>query len=155
MEDRDRTINSTPRVARRAGFFVSHVGRDSMLDPVPPRIRRLLWVAWVLFLIAWTFALTTPYPVRASNATLPEESRFTASKALHVVGYASFSLLSSWLRLPGRWRWGLLAFLSLHAGVTEIIQTYVPERHGQWTDVTLNHFGLYLGVLLGWRWWRA
>jgi VanZ family protein len=126
-----------------------------MIDPVPSRKRRLLWVAWVLFLIVWTFALTTPYPVRASKATLAPETGFTASKALHVVGYASFSVLSSWLRVPGRWRWGLLAFLSLHAGVTEIIQTLVPDRHGQWTDVTLNHFGLYLGVLIGWRWWRA
>ena len=47
----------------------------------------------------------------------------------------------------------LLLALSAHACLTEVIQRYVPERHGCWEDAALNHVGLYLGVIVAWRWW--
>jgi len=65
------------------------------------------------FLSPWTFPLTTPYPVRASNATLPNEVRFhrPAKRCTWLVMPHS-RFLSSWLRVPGRFALGLLAFLS-------------------------------------------
>jgi VanZ family protein len=111
-------------------------------------------VVWLVFLMAWTAALVTPQPVHVSQATLPEEARFPVGKTLHVSAYALLCMLTAWQRFPLRWRPLLLIALSAHAGLTELIQRWVPERTGSWDDVALNHVGLYLGVVLAWRWWR-
>jgi VanZ family protein len=111
-------------------------------------------VVWLVYSLAWTAALVTPQPVEASKATLPEEAQFTVGKTLHVCAYALLCALTGWQRFPQRWRPVALLALSAHAALTEVIQTYVPQRHGCWQDVALNHVGLYLGVVAAWRWWR-
>jgi VanZ family protein len=108
---------------------------------------------WLVYLVAWTAALVTPYPVAASEATLPEDAQFPAAKLLHVAAYAGLCVLTGWQRFASRWRPVLLLGLSAHAALTEVIQLYVPARHGCWQDAALNHVGLYLGVILAWRWW--
>lgn len=116
-------------------------------------MRWLLWFAYFLLLSA---ALLMPHPARMANQLIDsDETRFTASKSVHVTAYAVFAVLSSWLPLRTRQRWMMLAFLSVHACGTEYLQTFVPERGGAWQDVTLNHTGLYLGILVSWRWWSA
>ena len=115
-------------------------------------LRRVVWFA---YLVLWTAALTTPQPAQASAATLPQEAQFPAAKALHVCAYAVLSALTGWQRFgPPRWRPLVLLALSAHACLTEVIQLYVPLRSGRWEDVALDHIGLYLGVVLAWRWWR-
>jgi VanZ family protein len=110
---------------------------------------------WLVYAVLWTAALTTPWPAEASEAVLPEESQFTVGKSLHVCAYALLCALTGWQRfLTPRWRPLLLLALSAHAALTEVAQLYVPHRHGCWEDVALNHIGLYLGVVLAWRWWR-
>jgi len=111
-------------------------------------------VVWLVYLLLWTAALVTPQPVHASQATLPEMARFPVAKSLHVAAYALLCVLTGWQRFPVRWRPLLLLALATHAAITEYIQQYVPERSGTLSDVLLNHLGLYLGVLLAWRWWR-
>jgi VanZ family protein len=115
-------------------------------------LRRGLWLA---YLLVWTASLVTPQPARASAATLPTEAQFPAAKSLHIAGYGLLCVLTAWQRFAPRWRPLLLLALSAHAVMTEVIQLYVPERHASYVDVALDHVGLYLGVIVAWRWWRA
>ena len=114
-------------------------------------LRRVVWLA---YLVLWTAVLVTPQPVHVSQATLPGPARFSVAKSLHIAAYALLCILSAWQRLPMRWRPLLLLSLATHAALTEYIQQYVPERSGTLSDVLLNLLGLYLGVVLAWRWWR-
>jgi VanZ family protein len=115
-------------------------------------LRRLVWL---VYLVAWTAALVTPQPVEFAQETLPESAQFPVGKTLHVCAYAVLCALTAWQRFfTPRWRPLLLLALSAHAALTEVAQLYIPERHGCWEDVALNHIGLYLGVVLAWRWWR-
>ncbi|HTU22376.1 MAG TPA: VanZ family protein [Gemmataceae bacterium] len=118
------------------------------------RIRKLIvrGFAWWLCVGLWTVALLTTYPVRMGEAVAPEGFYFPVAKCLHVSMYAFLTAFLAWLPLRrGHWLW--LAFLSLHAAGTEYFQQYVPDRHGQLTDVLIDHAGLLLGVALTWRCW--
>jgi VanZ family protein len=120
------------------------VGGGSML-------RRVVWLA---YLGLWTLALVTPQPAQASEVTLPPWAQFPTAKSLHVAAYALLCVLTGWQRFAPRWRPLVLLALSAHAAGTEVVQRFVPHRHGCWEDAALNHVGLYLGVVLAWRWWR-
>jgi VanZ family protein len=116
---------------------------------------RLRWLVWSVYVVAWTTALLTPHPVRLAEAILPEDAYFPASKGLHVAAYAVMAILSGWLRVPWKARWGLLLFLSFHTMATEYLQGFVPTRVPSWQDVLIDHVGLALGLLASWRWWLA
>jgi VanZ family protein len=116
---------------------------------------RTRWAIWGIYVAAWTTALLTPHPVRVAEAVLPEHAIFPTSKALHIGAYAGMAILSAWLRVPGKARWGLLLFLSFHTMATEYLQGFVPTRVPSWGDVLIDHVGLALGLLVSWRWWRA
>jgi hypothetical protein len=123
------------------------------------------WVVWFAFLLAWSAALLAPQSVLLAflggngDDAKPVHVRildsFLFAKGLHVSAYALAAILSGWLRVAGRWRWALLAFLSAHAFGTEFFQQFVPGRHGSLRDVGLDHLGLLIGVALSWRWWRG
>jgi VanZ family protein len=114
----------------------------------------LRWLAWGVFLVAWSAALLTPQPVYLAKRLLPEQTQFPLGKTLHVGAYAVLTLLTSWLCVSRRWRWGLLALVSLHGMATEGVQLLVPDRTGTLRDVGLNHLGILLGFMLSWRaWW--
>ena len=112
------------------------------------------WVIWSVYVVLFTVLLVAP-SWWAVKLVPSDESRFTLAKTLHMSAYAFFAALSGWLRVRPDRRWLLLLVLSAHAGGTELIQSFVPSRVGSWHDVTLNHTGLYVGVLLSWRWWRS
>src|SRR5947208_3570840 len=99
-------------------------------------------VVWLVYAVLWTTALVTPQPAEASEAALPPDAQFPAAKSLHIAAYALLCALTGWQRFAPRWRPLLLLALSAHAAVTEVIQLYVPHRHGCWEDVALNHVGL-------------
>ena len=123
--------------------------------PAKPGIRPgLRWSVWVLFLVAWTTALLTPQPVYLADALLPEESRFTAAKTLHVAAYAVLTILSGALPMSFRSRLGMALFLSAHAFGTEYLQGFVPPRVPSWFDVGYDHLGIGIGLGLSWKWWR-
>jgi hypothetical protein len=132
---------------------------------------RRRWVVWWLYVGIWTWALLLPNPDRWVRALiLPDTvaageghpvrekllhvvSSFVFSKTLHVTGYALLAIVSGWQRVSGRYRWGLLGFMSLHALATEFLQTYAPGRHPSSRDVSLDHLGIALGVAVSWKWW--
>jgi VanZ family protein len=117
------------------------------------RWRNLLALGgWWVGVGLWTAALLTTYPVEINKAVLPPEAHFPAAKGLHVTAYAFLTVWASWLPL-GRWRWLLVAFLSLHGAGTEFLQTYVPGRSGQVSDVVIDHVGILLGLAVTWKRW--
>jgi VanZ family protein len=109
-------------------------------------------LGWCLCIALWTTALLTIFPVRVSQAVLPEGFHFPAAKCLHISVYAFLTLYLKWLPLR-RGRWLLLAFLSLHAFGTEFFQQFVPGRHGVLSDVLIDHLGLALGMILTRKCW--
>lgn len=118
------------------------------------RFRKLMvrGFGWCLCVGLWTFALLTIYPVKMGAAVLPSTWHFPSAKFLHVSVYAFLALYISWLPLR-RWRWLLLAFLSLHAAGTEYFQQFVPGRHGMISDVLIDHAGLLLAIAFTWKRW--
>src|SRR5207249_10590864 len=102
-----------------------------------PRGFRLRWSLWVVYAALWTAALLTQLPLAARDAVLPADFGFPAGKVLHVAAYAVFTILTASLPVALRWRWTLLAFLSLHAMATEYLQQFV-DRSGSWRDVGLD-----------------
>ena len=125
--------------------------RPASSTGIPAQLR---WFIWGLFLAAWTAALLTPQPVYIADTLLPEESRFTAAKSLHVAAYAVLAILSGWLRTPAPWPRLLLIFLCLHAMATEYLQGFVPPRGPSLEDVGFDHIGICWGIILSWRLWR-
>lgn len=118
------------------------------------RVRKVLvrGLGWCLCVALWTSALLTTYPVHVGEAVASPTLYFPAAKCLHISAYAFLTVYLTWMPL-GRWRWLLLAFLSLHAAGTEFGQLFVPERFGQISDVLIDHLGLALGVALTWKHW--
>jgi VanZ family protein len=112
------------------------------------------WLVWSIYIVLLTAALVTPYPAHAAHSVFPDpDEQFTAAKTVHITMYALFAIMSGWVRIAASRRWLLLVVMSVHACLTEFVQTYVPERYGTWQDVAINHCGLYLGLILSWRWW--
>jgi VanZ family protein len=118
------------------------------------RWRKLLvrGLGWCICVAVWTFALLTTYPVEIGKSVAPWNMYVPAAKILHLCAYAFLTVFISWLPLR-RWRWLLLAFLSLHAAGTEYLQQFVPGRTGKVTDVLIDHAGLLLGLALTWKRW--
>jgi VanZ family protein len=104
------------------------------------------WSAWWLLLATLSWALLSPQPPLVAKALLPSEMTFTASKAVHVSAYAFLTTLVLWLPATTRQRTVLWAVLALHAGLTELGQTFVPGRYGSVTDVFVNLTGITLGL---------
>jgi VanZ family protein len=117
--------------------------------------RGMRWLAWFIYAAGWSAALVTPQPAIFAQEVLPKEALFPAAKSLHVLAYLGLTVLTGWLRVPWRWRGWAFAFLPFHAAATECIQLFVPHRGGSLTDVGIDCFGIALGLLVSWRWWRA
>ena len=94
--------------------------------------------------------------VRTSTEGLnewPVDLKTVVTKSGHVIAYAIFAFLSGWLLVPARLRWMPLFFIMTHAAMTEMFQQHIQGRTGCLEDVGLNHAGILLGVLAGWKWW--
>jgi hypothetical protein len=130
------------------------------------------WLIWLIYVVVWTWALLLPEPgefarflLLGRGEVIPGPSlevrqhllefmqSFLFSKGLHVTAYALLAVLSACLRVRGRARWLLVAFMSLHAMATEFLQGFEPSRHPSWRDVGLDHLGFLLGMGLTWRSW--
>jgi VanZ family protein len=118
------------------------------------RKRKLLLrgAGWCLCVGLWTVALLTTRSMEVGKAVTPSTMHYPASKGLHICVYAFLTLFITWLPLR-RWRWMLLALLSLHAAGTEYCQQFIPGRTGLVSDVLLDHIGLLLGLALTWKRW--
>ena len=116
-------------------------------------LAKLAWPIWILYTVAWSWALLTPQPIRVRDALLSEKPAITSSKVVHVAGYLAFTILSGWLRLAVPYRLLILAFLSLHAFGTEYLQQFVPLRTSSLHDAGFDHLGIVLGLAVTWKWW--
>jgi VanZ family protein len=116
----------------------------------PSRYRRGLWVLWVVGLAAWTILLVTPGQVFAPMGT----QILSWSKVAHGGVYAAFATATFLLPVGANARAWLLAGLVAHGGLTEFLQTLVPNRHGSALDVGYDTAGVLAGLLCGWVWGR-
>jgi len=114
----------------------------------------LRWLIWVIFLVGWSTLLLMPDASCVAEPFVPEKAFYSIAKTLHVSAYLGLAVLTGWLLVPQRARWFLLLFMSLHAFCSEGLQRFIPGRTGSITDVGFDHLGLYLGLLVSWRWWR-
>jgi VanZ family protein len=117
---------------------------------------RARFLIWLTYALCWTVALVapirdqTPWVVTSVDIDL----KYVLAKTAHVIGYALFAGLTGWLGVGRRIRWLMMFVLMSHATVTELIQEFVPGRHGSLYDVAFDHAGVALGLLLTWKWWR-
>lgn len=109
-------------------------------------------------LALWTWKLVEPRPLPESIDDLFSGYgmlKFVAAKTLHAMAYAFLTVLAGFALRPRR---PLLAFalalLMLHAVLTEVIQTMVPNRSGKASDVLIDWFGITLGLLTARSKWR-
>ena len=102
------------------------------------------WAFWGL-LVAVSIALLRPEPIAVRDELVPEEGRFHAAKAFHIIGYAILTGLGT-IGFPGR---GITlgACLVAHGALVEIIQPHVG-RNGTVTDVAFDAVGVLLGLWL-------
>ena len=119
---------------------------------------RFLWVAWFLFVAAWSTALLTPHPTKVAEAVFANaDHRYRAAKSLHVLAYFVLTVLTALLPARRPLNALLLLFPSLHALTTEGLQNFVPTRTGSWKDVGFDHIGIGVGfaVVGVWHWRRT
>jgi VanZ family protein len=83
---------------------------------------------------------------------MPIGRKYIFMKSAHVSAYALLTILSGWLNVSIRYRWLLLFFIMAHAPVTELLQIPVG-RGGSLDDVGYDHLGVFLGLLMTWKWW--
>jgi hypothetical protein len=109
-------------------------------------------LGWWMCLGMWTAALLTSYPAHIGKGMIPLAAYLPVSKLVHVAAYAFLAFCLPWVA-SRRWRWRLLALLSLHAAATEYLQQFVPGRTGKISDVVIDHIGLLLAFAMTWRCW--
>jgi hypothetical protein len=122
-------------------------------------LSRYLPAIFFVTLILWTIALLVPIPHESASQVLGDEAnQYIFAKCLHASVYAYLTILTALMTVTRRQHWWLLGLMSLHACLTEALQTYVG-RHGCFKDVGIDHLGIGAGVLissLGYAsgWWR-
>lgn len=120
---------------------------------IPPVVR---WILWAIVTVVWTVALVTEItgPSFGDTEEMRNFTRIFLAKSAHLAIYAGWTVLTGWLKAPLKVRIFLLMFLMFHAVGTEWRQTYI-ERSGKLSDAALDHLGIFLGVLISFRWWTA
>lgn len=124
-------------------------------SPTKPGWRKpLLWLAWLLYVLAWSRGLLMEQPIDPGDNERLRLGLFLFSKSVHVGAYAVLAVLSGLLDVPRPYRWLLLVFMCAHAVGTEYGQQFFKTRHPSLYDVGLDHLGILIGVALTWKWWR-
>ena len=120
-----------------------------------PSRSKLYTIAFIVTFILWTIGLLIPVPKESATKVLDTEYKlFVAGKMLHISAYAFLTVLAGLLTLSTRHRWWLLGLLSFHGFATEFFQQFV-NRGASLRDVGLDHIGIVLGLMAGWRRWRV
>ena len=124
-----------------------------MLRPAGPRptparapvAQHLSWrlALFVVLLALWSWRLCSPISPELRDGILATGQPYLVAKTAHVVGYAVLAAFTMALPAPRL----LIGFLALHGIATEVIQTFVPGRTGQFADVLIDWAGITVGVL--------
>ncbi len=128
--------------------------QDNTVWPSAP----VRWWVWFGFAACWSAGLLIPSGVIDRSTGIRDPGlHFTLAKTLHVLAYATFAVLTGWLRVPFSYRWWMLLFLAAHAALGEYLQWSFPAlgRTGSVRDVMLDLAAIALGVAVSWKWWRA
>jgi len=119
-----------------------------------PSRQKLHAIVFFTLLALWTVALLAPVPKESAKRVLGgDDEVFVFGKMVHISIYAFLSILGGSMTLSRPQRWGILGLLSFHGFATEFLQQFV-HRGASWRDVGLDHIGITMGILFGWRWWR-
>jgi VanZ family protein len=114
------------------------------------------WLIWSTFAVLWTVVLLLPGKefVKTGVPDWAPSLWFFVTKGGHILAYTLFTFLSGWVLVPARYRWIMLFIVLAHGSITELLQLHFVEgRLGCLEDVGLNHAGVLLGVMVGWKWW--
>ena len=113
------------------------------------------WSLWSAVMVVWTILLVIPVPdTDGLIGDISVGRRYLIAKSVHVLAYAGLIILSAWLHAPPRFRWILVFVIMAHGTVTELIQREVG-RTGTLDDVGFDNLGVFLGLLLTWKWWTS
>ena len=120
--------------------------RPSSPAPALPRWlcapARRAWQALLLVLLALVAWLAfSPVPPAAADTGW--------DKANHLLAFATLAFAAEWAcwRWPQR-RWRVSAMLLLYGGCIEGVQTFIPNRAGEWPDLVADAMGVAIGLSL-------
>lgn len=121
---------------------------------LPERHRHRVW-PWALALtgalVAITWLATTPNP--------PRDLDTGWDKSNHLLAFAVLALLAD--RMVIAWRRGTAARLAAwglvlaYGGLIELLQSQIPGRAAEWSDLFADALGVALGLAVGWLMNRA
>ena len=106
-------------------------------------LSRIIWIGYALLILG-----TLPWALSVWNGFLRDRiGQFLSIEEFHVLEYGVLGALA----YRGRKGWVLAATLAVGL-LDESVQSLLPQRHFQWSDVWLNWAGGTLGFALGWCW---
>ncbi len=100
---------------------------------------------------AWRVLLLLTMAVVSWFAFMPDSGGDTyagADKVNHLLAFGTLGLLAALCAAPGA-RAALLAAVALlaYGGFIEGVQSLLPSRHAEWTDLVADATGIVLGLL--------
>src|SRR5262245_38181257 len=130
--------------------------KSGMATALPPAggvnwFRAWRWPIWSVALAGWTVLLLIPSPVPSLPPNFPWHA---VAKVVHVTANAVLVILAGWLGVRARLRCIRIFVIMAQGAVTEMLQT-LPALHrdGNVYDVGWDHLGVFLGLLVSWKWW--
>ncbi len=102
----------------------------------------------IAYLVFMTLLLLTADPTRLIGLHGLPLLRLLMPWA-HLLSFLALAVLALSVRWPVP-RWGVVLILVLYAGMTEISQSFVPKRTGEWKDWFMNLAGIAVGTAICW-----
>jgi VanZ family protein len=97
------------------------------------------WRIALLFLLAViTWLALSPAP--------PPQADLGWDKLNHLTAFATLAVVAVLGRIGSFWRVG--GALLAYGGSIEVLQTFIPNRAGEWADLLADGVGMALGLLL-------
>ena len=106
----------------------------SMLRLASP-LSRLVFAGLIL-LICWL--AFSPHP--------PQSANLGWDKANHASAFMTLMLCAAWA-WPQRLLWAVPGLVA-YGGFIEIVQSFIPERDGEWLDLFADSVGIAIGLAL-------
>jgi VanZ family protein len=103
-----------------------------------PRGKPAWRVALLLLLGLITWLALSPAP--------PRQADLGWDKLNHLAAFATLAVVAVLGRCGPTWRVGL--GLLAYGGCIEVLQTFMPNRSGEWADLLADSLGIALGLLL-------
>jgi len=98
-------------------------------------LSRLTFIALVL-LIAWL--AFSPHP--------PKDANLGWDKANHAAAFMTLMVCAA-MAWPHRLMWAAPGLIG-YGGFIEIVQSFIPERDGEWADLLADTVGIVMGLVL-------